>query len=341
MKAVVLNQSREIELVDVDDPSPLSGEVVIAPRTCGICGTDLHAPRLTGLFSVPNNIMGHEFCGTIVEKGKDVQDWQIGDRVAVNPNGNVCGSCGPCVSGKFNLCRSAVLGNGIGIHRPGGMAEFVSVSATPHVLHRLPDGVSDSEGAWVEPVATVIRSLKVSGIRSGDTATVLGAGPIGLLTVQALSNCGARKVVVVEPTPLRRELAKLMGADLVLDPLTEDIGSLFGVNLERSTHIFECSGASEALGLAVEIVEFAGTVTLVGIPTERVTVDSFSIINREIEVRGSIIYVDEFGEAIDSLSDGKFEVDSLTTEILPISEFKSAFTALANPTSTVKVLLHP
>ena len=338
MRAIVFGADRKIRLEEVPVPEVGPGDVLLRPHFCGICGTDLHAPTMTAPFRA-GVVMGHEYSGEVVATGEQVKGWEPGTRVVVNPNGNLCGACGACQDARFNLCRSAVFENGIGIRHDGGMAEFVTVD--PKVLHRLPDSVSSEQGAFVEPLATAIRAVRRSRFRLGASAAVIGTGPVGLLMIQALRRAGAATITAIELSPFRRRAALDLGADLALDPETEPPTELFGTQLEPPEFVFECSGAQGTLELAVDIVRYGGRVALTGLPSRPVEVTATTVIGKEIDVVGSIIYVEEFPLAIDLLAQGAFDIESLISMVLPITRFGEGFEALENPVATLKVLLHP
>ena len=146
--------------------------------------------------------MGHEFSAEVVAVGPEVTGWSPGMRVTVNPNGNICGACPQCRTGRYNLCPVATQVMSLGVCRDGGMAEYAAVPAVH--LHALPDTVDGLRGAWTEPLAVAVRSVASSGIRLGDDVTVIGGGPIGLLVVQLARRAGARRVTLIEPSAVRR-----------------------------------------------------------------------------------------------------------------------------------------
>ena len=337
MRAIVFGDDRKIRLEEIPIPEVGVGDVLLRPHFCGVCGTDLHAPSMSAPFR-SGVVMGHEFSGEVVATGAQVEGWEPGTRVVVNPNGNRCGACGACRDARFNLCRS-VFENGIGIRHDGGMAEFVTVD--PKVLHPLPDSVSSEQGAFVEPLATAIRAVRRSRFRLGSSAAVIGTGPVGLLVVQTLRRAGAATITAIELSAFRRQAALDLGADLALDPQTEPPTELFGTELEPPQFVFECSGAQGTLELAVDIVRYGGRVTLTGLPARPVELTATKVIGKEVDIVGSIIYVEEFPLAIELLAQGAFDVESLISTVLPITRFDEGFSALANPVSTLKVLLHP
>ena len=338
MQAVVLRDGRDIVLEERPEPQPGPGEVLLRSQHCGICGTDLHAPGLTDLF-LPNIVMGHEFAGEVVAIGPEVSGWQHGNRASINPNGNVCGTCEQCNAGQYNLCHTAVRMRAVGVHRDGGMAQYVSLPTS--VLNRLPDGVSTLQGAWVEPLATVLRAVRMAGFKLGGTALVLGAGPIGLLTVQALRRAGASEITVVEPSTFRRSMAERLGADRTIDPRAEDPVKLFGSELARPEYVFECAGHPGGVATGVAVVRPHGSVTVVGISPEPLDLRVDEMIFKEVVVRGSIIYVEEFPLAIRLLEQGAFDVESLTSQVLPLESFNEGFQRLRQAEDAIKILLQP
>ena len=168
------------------------------------------------------------------------------------PKANVCGVCPECRDGLSNLCSAPDIGGTAGIGSNGGMAAYVSIPAGK--LRSLPDEVSLLEGAWVEPIAVALRGVSRSGFKVGRRAVVVGAGPIGLLTVMHLRLGGASQITVLEPSEMRRAKAEELGADITINPITDDPTEIFGNDIERPDYAFECSAAPSALDTAVEIL---------------------------------------------------------------------------------------
>ena len=336
MKAIVLRDGDAITMEERPEPEAAAGEVLVRTDLCGICGTDLHAPLLKELFK-PNVVMGHEFSGEVVEVGKGVEGWRPGDRVAVNPNGEVCGECDECRAGRYNLCKPTLLGNAVGLHRDGGMAKYVSVP--PAVLHRVPDSVTGLQAAFVEPLAVAMRLVRVAGFRVGGTAVVLGGGPIGLLTLQVLRRAGVSHVTVVEPSGSRREMAGRLGADATIDPRADDPAKVFGSDLARPEYAFECSGIPSGLRTCAALVRPGGTVAVVGISPGRMELDPTDFIFKELVVRASIAYVEEFPLAIRLLEQGAIDVETMTTQVIELDAYGEAFRLLGQPEESVKILL--
>lgn len=228
MKAARWHGVKDIRVEDIDTPTPGPGEVAIKVAWTGICGSDLHE-YLAGPIFVPVGdehplshdkapiTMGHEYSGTVVELGEGVTGLAVGARVAIEPI-FACGHCPACHEGKYNLCDSLGF---VGLS--GGHGGFAAISVVPaRMVHKMPDALSMEQGALVEPAAVALHAVRMSTIKPGDKAAVFGAGPIGLLVVEALRVAGAAQIHVVEPSPERRQKAMELGATSTIDPLTDD-----------------------------------------------------------------------------------------------------------------------
>ncbi len=334
MKAVALSDKRTIELQEHPVPDPGPGEVLLRSKYCGICGTDLHAPDLD-LFRPPV-IMGHEFSAEVVAVGTQVSDWAPGMRVAVNPNGNVCGACPQCRTGRYNLCRQATQVDPLGVCRNGGMAEYAAVP-TAH-LHALPDSVDNLRGAWTEPLAVAVRSVAHSGIRLGHDITVIGGGPIGLLVVQLARRAGAGRVSLIEPSPMRRDVGRAVGADEVYEP-AEHAAAVAAGALRPADLVFECSGHPAAVQSAIDTITPGGFIQLVAISPRPISFDAMSAVAKEIQLNAKFIYVDEFAQAIELLARDQIDVRSLITTVVGLEDYNIAFAALGQPDATIKALI--
>jgi L-iditol 2-dehydrogenase len=190
MKALLLREYRQLDVVDVPAPNPGPDEVLVRVKACGICGSDVHGYDGSSGRRIPPIVMGHEAAGTVAAIGSEVSGIQEGDRVTFDST-IYCGSCAYCRKGEVNLCdRRQVLGVSTSEYRrAGAFAEYVLVP--PHIMHPLPDDISFAEGAMVEPLAVAVHAVSVSEVSGNSTALVVGAGMIGLLVLQALraANC--------------------------------------------------------------------------------------------------------------------------------------------------------
>jgi threonine dehydrogenase-like Zn-dependent dehydrogenase len=337
MKAAVLAGPRTLRVETVRDPAPAPGEVLVRVSAAGVCGTDYRI--WTGERRVRYPLIpGHEFVGSVVAVGPGVTRVRPGDRVAVEPNWG-CGVCDLCRDGNENVClgRTAV-----GIDRDGGFAELAVLPE--RACWPAPPGLPADVLLFAEPLAVVTRAVGRAVPRPGETAAVVGAGTLGLLALQVLRARGCR-VLVVGRTDRRLGLARELGADLTTVGSGEDtvaaaraLSGRDGVDL-----VVETAGTSAAVELAAGRVGFVrpgGRVVLTGLPHEAARVEFFWIVRREIDIRGSMIYRDEFGEAIALLARGAIVVGPLLSHRFPLAAIEAAMAAHRAPGS-IKVGVFP
>ena len=220
MKVAVYEGVRSIRLQERPKPKAAPGEVIVKIKYCGICGTDVHAYLHEGLLQ-PGLVLGHENVGTIEEIGEGVEGWKLGERVIAGPPG-LCGECYYCKHGYPSLCETGFIRtNGLAPGHDGGMAEYMRVREPKTILYRIPDGVSFEDAVLLDTIAVGLHGILQSKFQPGDNVVVVGAGAIGLGTIQWLKLSGARHITVLQPSPKKRELALKFGADLALNPLEE------------------------------------------------------------------------------------------------------------------------
>jgi (R,R)-butanediol dehydrogenase/meso-butanediol dehydrogenase/diacetyl reductase len=314
MKAAVFQGIGELRLADVRRPVPGPGEVLIGVAYCGICGSDLEA-LLVGLYE-PGLIGGHEFSGTIVELGPNVADWRVGERVVVN-DAVPCGNCRPCRDGRLDACEDLTM---MGVTHDGGLAEYVKV--TTRGLHHLPDKVSLRRGALVEPLAVALHGVRRSRLEPGDHVLVMGAGPIGLLTLQSALLAGARTVTVTEIDSARSALARRLGATAVLDPTRDNVGvAVSGVTGGRGPDvIYICTGAPDPYRDAVSLVRKGGQIFILGLCVEPVEADFMSVVLSDLCIEGSLAGRAEFPAAIDFVAQDRVEVEALVSHEISLGQ---------------------
>lgn len=312
MKAWVLQGAHSLELAEVPQPEPEAGQILIAVDYCGICGSDLEAYEL-GMYE-PGMVIGHEFAGHIAAVGPGVRGWQVGTPVSVS-DAIPCMACRMCRRGAFTLCESLIM---IGVTVPGGLAEYVAVPAVG--VHRLPQGLDTRRAALAEPLSIALHAVNRSALRPGDRALVLGAGPIGLLVLQAARLAGALEVYVVEPNPARAALAARLGATEVLDPTRTNVA----VHLGRLTGgmgvevAFVCTGAAAAFEEAVTLVGKGGQIVMVGLAPDPAAGDLMTLVLHELDVRGAYLGHGEFAQALAFIAQGRVDVESLISREVPL-----------------------
>ncbi len=335
MRAVVFPAPETVSVERVPDPAPRRDEVVVQVAVSGLCGTDLHIYRNEYMSHFPV-IPGHEFGGVIAEVGQEVTDFRPGDRVAVDPN-LYCGHCYFCRNEQSNHCLNW---EGIGITRPGSFAEYVAAPA--RACYRLPDNLSDAQAACVEPVACVVHSLKRIRISPGDEVLIFGAGPMGLLLVQALRHMGASQVVVVEKQPDRLALAGHVGAGAMVlsgpdqaEALRELAPYGFGV-------VVDATGVPAVIEQAFQYLKPRGQYLQFGVAPKdaRISWSPYDLFQHDWTVVGSFALCYTFQPAIAWLSSGIVRVEPLISHTLPLTEFPTALEAFAAG-RTMKVHLRP
>lgn len=335
MKAAVFRGKETLSVENVPPPSTGQGKVIVKVKYCGICGTDLRF--FAGEQLPTGSIMGHEFCGTVCEKGERVTGWALGERVVVRPY-TPCAKCYSCVHGEPQLCLNAVL-LGVGRGRQGAFAQMVETD--PEMLFTLPQEITDQAATLVEPLAVALHAVRKSEIGLGDTAMIFGAGPIGLLVLQSARLAGAGAIYVAEPQKERAGVASFLGSDRVFDPRVADVRremrALTSIGVDRA---YVCTSAPEALHQAVRSVRPGGRVMAVGGGSKAEVVPEYWML-REVEVKGVYTYWEEFPLAISLLQEGKVTTAGLISAIIPLEKIQQAFQELHRGSPHIKVLVNP
>ncbi|WP_319415537.1 galactitol-1-phosphate 5-dehydrogenase [Marispirochaeta aestuarii] len=265
MKALQLKEYNHQEIIDAPKPSPKAGEVLIKVKACGICGSDIHGLDGSTGRRIPPLIMGHEASGVIEELGPGVKGYAKGDRVTFDST-LFCGECRYCREGNFNFCENRqVLGVACDeYHRDGAFAEYVVVPAI--VLYPMPDEVSFVQAAMIEPLAVAVHGVSITPITIGDTALLMGAGIIGLLTLQVLRTAGCGRIYVADVDEGRLKQAMDFGATGTFNPKKDDIPA----EMKKLTGGLGAQIALDAVGMESTVhaclysVRKGGNVTAIG-----------------------------------------------------------------------------
>ena len=342
MKALLLSEYRRLEIADVATPSAGAGEVLIRVGACGICGSDVHGYDGSSGRRIPPIVMGHEAAGRIAAVGAGVTGLVEGDRVTFDST-IYCGACGYCRRGEVNLCDNRqVLGVSCGDYsRAGAFAEFVAVPA--RVVYKLPESISFAEAAMLEAVAVAIHGVWLAKISTESTALVVGAGTIGVLTLQALRAAGCKRVLVSDVDETRLKMAKELGAADVLLAGAEVVAQILqrtgGVGVDVA---IEAVGRNDTVNAAIASVRKGGTVVLVGNISPEVTLPLQKVVTRQIRLQGSCASAGEYPEAIKLMASGAIRVKPLITAIAPLAEGPAWFERLyAREPNLLKVVLTP
>lgn len=334
MKAAILHGPRDVRIESALVPTVGPGEALVRVAVAGLCGTDYRIFTGDRPVAYPR-VMGHEFVGLVAAVGPDVDSPRVGERVVVEPNYS-CGSCMLCREGNRNLCLARTA---VGIDVDGCFAEMARVPA--RCCWPAPAGVADDDLMVTEPLAVVVRAAGRGDVSTGTSAAVVGAGTLGLLALQVLRARGAR-VLVVGRSHRRFGLARELGAEAVHaleDGPLEDAARRFS-GREGMDCVVETAGTAEAVAHALALVRPGGRVVLTGLPHAPTPVAFFSVVRREITITGSMIYQDEFGEAMRLVASGQVRTAALITHRFALDEIGRAFDVHREPAS-IKVAVVP
>ena len=343
MKSLLLSEYSHLEIADMPQPAVGHGEVLVRVEACGICGSDVHGYDGSSGRRIPPIVMGHEAAGTVEAIGDGVTKYKKGDRVTFDST-VYCGECGYCQRGQFNLCDNRqVIGVSCGDYRRhGAFAEYVVVPE--RIMYPLPANISFDEAAMLEAVSVALHGVKVSMVMGGETALVIGAGMIGLLTLQAARAAGCSRVFISDVDETRLKLARQIGADEVLHcsgaELLKQIHRLTdgrGVDLA-----LEAVGRNETVAGAIDCTRKGGTVTLIGNIMPEVTLPLQKVVTRQLKLQGSCASSGEYPEAIELIANGSIKVKPLITAVASLEEGPRWFERLhSREPNLMKIILTP
>lgn len=319
MKSIVIRQPNELVIETRDIPHPAQDEVRVKIKLAGICGSDSHIYRGHNPFAKYPRVIGHEFFGVIDAVGGGVSDARLGERVSVDPVIS-CGQCYPCSVGKPNVCTSLVV---LGVHRDGGFSEYAVVPARN--AWTIPDGIQDKQAVMVEPFTIAANVTGQAKPITQDVALIYGAGPMGLVTIQALKGVyKVSQVIVVDRIPERLAMAERSGADWVINSAEQPLqGALEEKNI-RPTLIVDAACHPSILPEAVSLASPAGRIVLMGFSTETSQVVQQGITGKELTVYSSRLNANKFPVVIDWLEKGLIDPDKLITHVMDYREVGDA-----------------
>jgi (R,R)-butanediol dehydrogenase/meso-butanediol dehydrogenase/diacetyl reductase len=349
VKALRLRGVRDLQVDEVAEPGTLgSHELLLHNRLCGICGTDLHeyadgpklvtseAHALTGS-SLPQ-ILGHEFSGEVIAVGAEVRSAAVGDRVSVMPL-FFCGECSACREGREQCCVKL---GAVGYNWPwGGMGEYAVVA--DHQVARLPDEMTDVQGALVEPTAVALHAVTSAPVRAGDIVLVTGGGPIGQLVALCALTAGAGAVYLSEPNVRRRRHAETLGLAGVLDPADGDLVARLRDEFPGGLDIaIECAGNQRALTACIEAVRAGATVVQTALHPQPVQIDPTRLTFRDVSLKGVNCFpVTSWPRVIRLIASGRLPAQRIVTgHVGLVSAIDHGFDALLDPESEhIKILV--
>ena len=329
MRAAQITTPNHLTLIDLPIPTPQGSEVLIRVQASGICGTDVHIFRGEYLGSYPV-IPGHEFAGVVEQVGPQVTRFKPGDRVAVEPN-LACDNCINCLNNRQNFCLNW---QAVGVTRPGGMEEFTLVpERAVFSIGEMPFEV----GAFMEPLSCVLHGVERAQIRLNDRVAILGAGPIGMLLLQAVRLQGAARVTVVDRQFARVQTALKFGAEQTLLDLDELEHDAFDV-------VIDATGALPVISRSLDFARPGGTVLLFGVPPagKKVEIEPFLIFRKGLKILSSYTSVRNSYQALGLLQSGQMRVQELISHRLSLAEFQHGIETIEQGREGVmKVMIFP
>ena len=335
MKAVIFESGSETHLVEMPEPIVGDQDVLIHVGACGVCPTMLQGLEKIKDYELPFPFVpGYEVAGTAVKVGDAVTNVQVGEHVAVQPI-VPCGTCSHCRKGYANLCQNAQI---IGLHRPGGLAEYVAVPAqNAHVSGDLADSVA----ACTEHLACALHGLVRLDPRVADHVLIFGAGTMGLLFLQLIRNRGAGSVTVVDLHPYRLEVARQLGADQVVVAGGTEESVLTELAPQGFDNVIDATGVPTVVKAAFRHIAPAGKLLMLGsCPTEAfISIRPRMVQSRDATVVGSISFNFEFELALQLLQEGHIQVDSIVTHRYPLEAYSDAFEQALSGKEGIKIVV--
>jgi threonine dehydrogenase-like Zn-dependent dehydrogenase len=336
MRQVVTVSPGQVEVAETPDPTPGPGEVTVAVDAAGICGSDVHIYRGRHPYQIFPMVQGHEIAGHVIGLGPGTGGPSLGTAVVVEPVIS-CGHCFACGQGHYNACPNLEL---VGIHRPGGFADLLVVPANR--VHPTPDLPPDL-AVLSEPVAVGLQAVARAGLSRGDDVAVIGAGCIGRAITMAAADRGAR-VLIADREPARLRLAERLGASRAVSTRTQDLDAATSrfTNGNGPRVVIDATGVPAMIRLALELVAPSGTVVVVGLSDEEVSVPVGIFTRKELNVLGSRNSADLFGQAIDVVRRHRTVVGELISHRFPLAAAGEALALVADNAAVVsKAIIEP
>ncbi len=332
-----LMEPQKMELLNTEIQKPGEDEVLIEVQSVGICGSDL------GFFVDPTGngqrevsypiVLGHECAGKIVDTGKHVKHLSKGDIVALEP-GVPCGNCEWCRSGRYNLCPELTF-----LAAPpfikGALSRYIVHPAA--YCHKLMPGMTAVDGAMLEPLSIGMYAVERAGIKVGDTIAILGAGCIGLMNLMACKAAGADTVMVVDVFDNRLEMAKAIGADVVVNSAGQDLLEEVGraVGKRGFDHVFESAGNPATTKAALDIVRRGGDIIMVGLNHTPTPFDFYKAARKECDVLSVWRYANMYPRAVRAVASGRIDPKKVVTDIFGFEDVQTAFERSCNEKQTI------
>ena len=352
MKAALWYNKTDVRVEEIAEPKASKDLVKIKVKWCGICGSDLHE-YLAGPILIPVSaphplsgntapvVLGHEFSGEVVEVGNETSNIKVGDRVVAEPM-VVCGKCPSCREGKYNLCSylgcHGISGTG------GGFAEYTLIPE--RFVHKIPDTLSYDRAALAEPITVGMHSIRRANFTIGQTALVLGAGPIGLGTIECLKAAGASLVICLQRKSIRQSYATRAGADVILDPNEVDVVSSVkeltgGLGVDAA---FETTGSELGFQTGLNSIKSDGTLVITSMWESEVKFNPNLVVFTEKKIVGTMGYRNDYPATIALMNNGSIKTEGWITKRIHLDDLVSqGFGTLTSPEKKehVKIIVTP
>lgn len=347
MRAIFITGPHEVELREIDRPTPEPGEALIRIEAVGVCGSDLHAYEGSQPFFQYPERGGHEVVGTVVELAEGEAPALVGrpqprppeegSRVVLDP-AMPCAECYPCRTGRYNCCENMRV---MGVHAPGAFAEYIT--APVGCLHGISDDISDDAAVMIEPLSIGVQASNRARITVEDTVLIIGAGTIGLSVLQVAKARGAR-CAISDLAPGRLELARELGADIAVDAsegdIREDLADDFGES--GPSVVIEAVGRPATVTQALDVVASSGRVVMLGLCSDEICINGAVMVRKELDFLGSRLHGGTVPQAIELVERSEVHPERLVTHHMKLDEVEEAFKLMIDePDTTLKVILTP
>ena len=339
MKVAMYYNNNDIRIEEMPIPTINDEELLVKVQASGICGSDVM--EWYRIKKAPL-VLGHEIAGDIVKVGKNVKKYKVGDRVFISHH-VPCNSCSFCLNYKHTLCHTLHTTN----FDPGGFAEYLRVPEinVDRGTFLLPDNMTYDEGAFIEPLACVVRGFRIAHYKKGKTVVVIGSGMAGLLNIKLAKAYGAKKVFATDINDFRLKLAKKVGADVVINAKEDIVKQIKKQNDGKlADFVILCAGVPSAVKQAIEVVEFGGTILWFAMtpPGVEVPVPFFDIWNKKIKMYSTYAGAGEdITEAIELFKNKKIDVNDMITHKLSLKETGKGFKLVSEAKDSMKIIIEP
>ena len=337
MKQAVMVSPGKIEFREIDKPTPGPGEILMATKRIGVCGSDIHVFHGKHPYTSYPVVQGHEVSGVIAALGEGVQGYTVGEQITFMPQ-LTCGECYPCKHGMYHICEKLKV---YGFQTDGSGQEYFPLPA--ELVIKVPDNIPLDHAAMIEPISVGVHAIRRGGGVEGKRVLVLGAGTIGNLTAQVALAQGARDVMITDISPYKLDKAHKVGIPHTINPNQTDLETalLEAFGPERADLILECVGVQPTITAAVNVARKGTTIVVVGVFGDKPTVDLGLVQDRELSLVGTLMYQQvDYEIALDLIVGGKLNLDEMITAHFPFGQYLEAYHAIeAAKGNSLKVMI--